>query len=112
MNKYNHPERVSIVRFNVLVQPGKVDSSTLGQPAVKKKQEQAVGNPYLNCKERGAWMAWSVEPLPLAQAMIPGSWDGAPHWVPCSAESLLLPLPLPITLPACALSQSFSLSNK
>ena len=25
----------------------------------------------------GAWVAQSVKPLPLAQLMIPGSWDGA-----------------------------------
>ena len=24
-----------------------------------------------------------VERLPLAQVMIPGSWDRVPHWAPC-----------------------------
>ena len=33
-----------------------------------------------------------VERLPLSQVMIPGSWDKAPPWVPCSSRSLLLPL--------------------
>ena len=49
-----------------------------------------------------------VECLPLAQVMIPGAWDRAPHQAPCLAGRLLLPLPLlhpPFML-------SFSLSNK
>jgi len=37
-----------------------------------------------------------VEPLSLAQVMIPGSWDRVPHRAPCLAESLLLPVPLPL----------------
>jgi len=37
-----------------------------------------------------------VKHLPSAQVMIPGSWDGAPRRAPCSAGSLLLPLPLPL----------------
>ena len=45
-----------------------------------------------------------VQCLPLAQIMIPGSWDGAPHQAPCSADSLLLPLLLPMLV--------LSLSNK
>ena len=28
-------------------------------------------------------MAQPVEPLPLAQVMILGSWDGVPEWTPC-----------------------------
>ena len=36
-----------------------------------------------------------VEHLPLAQVMIPGSWDQALSQAPCSVGSLLLPLPLP-----------------
>ena len=43
---------------------------------------------------RGAWAAQSVERLPSAQVMILGFWDRAPRWAPCSARSLLLPLPL------------------
>lgn len=35
------------------------------------------------------WVKW----LPFAQVLIPGSWDGARHWIPCSVESLLLTLP-------------------
>ena len=34
--------------------------------------------------------------LPLAQVTIPGSWDRALRRAPCSAGSLLLPLPLPL----------------
>ena len=44
----------------------------------------------------GTWVAQSVKHLPSAQVMIPGSWDGALHWAPCSPGSLLLPLPLPL----------------
>ena len=51
---------------------------------------------------KGAWVAQLVKRLPSAQVMIPGSWDRAPHGVPCSAGSLLLPLPLPVASPACA----------
>ena len=36
----------------------------------------------------------SVKHLPLAQVMIPRSWDQASHRAPCSVGSLLLPLPL------------------
>ena len=54
-------------------------------------------------------MAQLAEGLPLAQVMIPESWDRVPHWVPCSAGSLvlliLLSLPTPFT---CALSLPFS----
>ena len=53
-----------------------------------------------------AWVTQSVKHLPLAQVMIPGSWDRALHGAPCLAGSLLLPLPA--CPPACALS----LTNK
>ena len=59
---------------------------------------------------RDAWVAQSSGHLPLAHVMIPGSWDGALHQAPCSVESLLLPLPLPATPPACAHWCSLSLS--
>ena len=42
----------------------------------------------------------------MAQVVIPGSWDRVPHRAPCSAGSLLLPLPLPTAPPACGLSHS------
>jgi len=51
-----------------------------------------------------------VERLPSAQVMVPGSWDRAPHRAPCSAGSLLLPLPL--LLPLLMLSLSLSQINK
>ena len=53
----------------------------------------------LNVKDlasRGTWVAQSLKRLPLAQVIIPGSWDRALHRVLCSAGSLLLPLPLPM----------------
>ena len=45
---------------------------------------------------RGTWVAQEVKHLPSAQVMISGSWDGALHQAPCSAGTLLLPLPLPL----------------
>ena len=43
-------------------------------------------------------MAQPVEHLPSALVVIPGSWGQVPHWAPCSAGSLLLPLPLMLSL--------------
>ena len=40
----------------------------------------------------GIWVAQLVKHLPLTQVMISGSWGPAPHWAPCSAGSLFLPL--------------------
>ena len=45
-------------------------------------------------KQSGAWVAQSVMHLPLARVMITESQDQAPQWDLCSAESLILPLPL------------------
>ena len=65
-------------------------------------------------------MAQSVKHLPLAQVMIPGSWDGAPHAVGCGGGGgggFLLsrepasPFPLPIPPPTGASSLSLSLSQ-
>ena len=52
-------------------------------------------------KSWGAWVAQSAERLPLAQVMIPGSWDRALCQAPCSVGSLLLLLPL-FFPPTCA----------
>ena len=60
------------------------------------------------CNSEGTWVAQLVKHLPLAQVMIPGSWDQALHPAPFSAGSLLLPFPLPAALP----TYGFSLSNK
>ena len=54
----------------------------------------------------GMWVTQLVEQLPSAQIMILWSWDQILNQVPCSAESLLLPLLLPATPPACSLSLS------
>ena len=53
-------------------------------------------------------MAQQVKYLPLAQAMISGSWDQVPRWALCSGESAS---PSPFTS-ALAPSLSLSLSNK
>jgi len=45
-----------------------------------------------------------VKRLPSAQVRILGSWDQAPHWAPCSAGSLLLPLPFPLLVFLLSLS--------
>ena len=34
---------------------------------------------FLDSVNQGAWVAQSVKHLPLAQVMISGSWDQAPH---------------------------------
>ena len=60
---------------------------------------------------RGSWVAQLVKHLLPAQIMISGSWDWAPHWALCSVESLLLPLPLPATSPACARSDKLILKS-
>ena len=49
------------------------------------------------------WVAQLVKHLALAQVMIPGSWDGAPSWAPCSVGTLLLP-PLALPWPMLGLS--------
>ena len=54
-------------------------------------------------------MAQSVKHLPLAQVMIPGSWDEIQRHALSSAGSLLLTLPF---LLAHALSLSLILSKK
>ena len=59
----------------------------------------------------GTWLVQSVKHLPSAQVMIPGSWDGAPHWAPCSAGSLLLPPLLPSPPSSCFVSVCLSLNK-
>ena len=60
----------------------------------------------LNCSAIwGTWVAQWFKPLPLAQVMIPASWDRAPHGALCSAGSLLPPLSLPASLLTCNLYQ-------
>jgi len=51
-----------------------------------------------------------VKHLPLAQAVISRSWDGAPRQALCLAGSLLLPLPLPPLLLSLYLCASLCLS--
>ena len=79
----------------------------------RKKTNQRVKNTSTNFrkKEKGAWAAQSVKCLPSAQVMIPGSWNKAPQWAPCSVESQCLPLPLQLpfvlSLPFCQINKYF-----
>ena len=50
----------------------------------------------LNRRKPGAWAARLGKHLLWAQVTIPGSWERAPGQAPCGAQSLLLPLPLPL----------------
>lgn len=55
----------------------------------------------------------AVKQLPLAQVIMPGSWDRAPRLAPCFAGNLLFLLPLPLPLPStCALSLISSILKK
>ena len=58
---------------------------------------------------RGTWVAQLVKHLPLAQVMVPGSWDQVQHRAAYSVGSLLFPFPLPASPPTCAHSLSLSL---
>uniref|UniRef100_A0A8C0KKH8 RRM domain-containing protein n=1 Tax=Canis lupus dingo TaxID=286419 RepID=A0A8C0KKH8_CANLU len=58
--------------------------------------------------EDGCLVAQSGKHLPLAQVMISGPWERAPHWAPCSVGSLHLSLPLTPLMH----SPSLTLSNK
>ena len=60
----------------------------------------------LNVLGAPGWLS-GLKPLPSAQVMNPGSWDGAPHRALCSAGSLLS-LSLPASLP----TGDLCLSNK
>ena len=44
----------------------------------------------------GGWVVGRL--LPLAQGVIPGSWDRVLHQAPCMEPALL---PLPVSLPLC-----------
>ena len=53
------------------------------------------GKVYQNLENmKGTRVAQSVKCLPLAQVMIPESWDQALTWAPCPVGILLLLLPL------------------
>ena len=52
-------------------------------------------------------MAQWVKRLLSAQGMIPGSWDQAPNWTPCSAESASASAPCQLVL-----SNKQNLKNK
>ena len=81
-------------------------SSTLRSLLLEEGEEGGVAAELIKSSERGTWVAQSVKPLPLAWVMISGSWDRAPLRAPCSAGSLLLPLPplLPLLVLSCSLS--------
>ena len=51
-----------------------------------------------------------VEHLPLAQVVIPGSWDRVPHGLPTG--SLLLHLPVSLSLSVSLMNKSIKIKNK
>ena len=62
---------------------------------------------YKNNNNNNEALGWLIiKHLPLAQVMIPGPWIQPRIGAPCSAGSLLLPLPLPLLV--FPLSLSFS----
>ena len=65
---------------------------------VYKQLEGGVAQQLKNVVGLGHLVAQSVKCLPSAQVMISESWGRALRWAPCSAGSLLLPLPLPLSL--------------
>ena len=81
-------------------------SMVLDSSGLEPRRE--VKTKYKNIKKRGAWVAPSVKHLTSAQIMIPKSWDQAPCWAPCSAGSLLLPLPLLLLVFPLSLAVSIS----
>lgn len=58
-------------------------------------------------KLRDAWVAQLFKRLPLVQVTISGSWEGAPYWVPCSAEGFSLCL-----FPPYLCTHALPLTNK
>ena len=44
-----------------------------------KMVNKLVGSPVLKCVAKGGRVVQWVKHLPLAQVMIPGSWDRVPH---------------------------------
>lgn len=71
---------------------------------------QSDTKPFKNNLFEGAWVAQSVERLPWAQVMIPGSWDPALKGLPAQRGLLLSPpLPHPLlvhVLSFCQLTKS------
>jgi len=67
------------------------------RPCFVIKQREHLG-PKKSLRKRGTWVAQSVKYLLSVQVTIPGSWDQALHQAPCSAGSLLLPLPLSLSV--------------
>ena len=61
-----------------------------------------------NKKKRGAWVASLVEQLPLAQVMIPESWDGVRVRLPAQ-RGVCFSLSLSCSF---SLAHALSLSNK
>ena len=72
-----------------------------------EKSNTSLVKSSLRTKRRGTWGALSVNGLPLAQFMITGTWNQAPHLAPCSAGKLVSPSPS-----ASPLAHALSLINK
>ena len=59
----------------------------------KTNAKSVEGRKLYRAEIWGIRVAQSVKCLPLAQVMIPGSWDQAPYWICFFLPHCLLPLP-------------------
>ena len=68
--------------------PGRREQGMVYWPAPLNRHQGicavSMQNISVRVKYLGCLVAQLVKPLPSAQAMIPGSWDPAPHQAPCS----------------------------
>ena len=96
----NHPLVVSTLPEDSRL-PGK--NSSCRRKSRQQHPQQVKGS-------FGCLVAQLVKRLPLAQVMIPGSWDQAPHQAPCSVGSQLLPFPLPLLRHVLFLFLTYALS--
>ena len=53
------------------------------QSGLGRLQKKLIRAKALEISAPGVLGGSAVEGLPLAQDMIPGSWDGVPHGIPC-----------------------------
>jgi len=68
------------------------------------------------CLRLGSWSQGPgisvIKHLPSARVMIPGSWDRALHWAPCSVGGLLLLSPSPCLCSLCRIKKRKKKKNE